>query len=122
MPPQTHVRQRGPNDILIKKSESPPGPTKLDEPWKQWQAKGNQSADLHAKQAVCKDAVTTYRHREKIAEKQEATLERLRKYHQYLIDIQTEVLKVEQPQKKGSQASRVAAAMPASAEAGGTNT
>ena len=98
-----HVRRRNPEDIVVHKVKAHQDPTLVADPDKRWKAQGNQCADYHAKKAVIEDAVAVYRRREQSAERLKSQLDDLVKYHQYLVDIQTEVLKVEQQKKKREQ-------------------
>ena len=67
--------------------------TKVGDPLQRWIVQGNSAADQNAKQAPI------LRVRKQKEEQQKTALQDLIKYHDYLVEIQTEVLKVELPQK-----------------------
>ena len=97
---QNHIRRRALDDVRIQTAKAHQDLTKIAEPLQRWAARGNNAADQQAKQAIHQDAASILQQRNQSAERQKTALEDLINNHNYLVDIQTEVLKVEQAQKK----------------------
>ena len=100
-----HIQQRRPEDPRIEKVKAHQDPEKIQDQNQRWRAKGNQCADTNAKKAITEDAAQTLQERKQAAERLTETLEQLTNYQQYLIEAQSEVLKVEQPQKQDAKPS-----------------
>ena len=98
------IIKRRPEDIRIEKVKAHQDPERIEDPHQRWCAKGNETADMNAKRAITEDAADIYQERQNAAESQTKRLQELIKYHQYLVEAQTEVLRVEQPQKQEPKA------------------
>ena len=89
---RSHIIKRRPEDIRVEKVKAHQDPERIEDPHQRWCAKGNETADMNAKRAITEDAADIYQERQKAAESQTKRLQELIKYHQYLVEAQTEVL------------------------------